>query len=177
MTVIIGYDDTVNRTMYMGCDTVVTQSDFIKYHLKSKIQRFDSHSILVGYAGHLQPVYHVRSNFSPPDVGDCSLDSYVHLIAKEMKELVDECICEGEVFGALVGIHGKFFDIDERGLLREAEYPFSTIGSGEKTAFGSLLTSIDYPTSIEDKVNKALEVTSKIIWNVQEPFVIEKMKY
>lgn len=178
MTVIIGYNDSENRTMYMACDTVVTQSDFIKYHLKSKIQRFDSHGILIGYAGHLQPVYHVRDNFNPPDIPESYLvDEYVKLLAREMKELVDECICEGEVFGALIGIGGKFYDVDERGLVRESEYEFGVLGSGEKTAFGSLMTSINYPIPVIEKIKTALEVTSKLIWNVQEPFVIEQIKY
>ena len=67
MTVIVGYVDEDAKKMYIAGDTLVTNSDYTKYHVDTKLQRIelipedDSQTLIMGYAGSLAPIQYVKN--------------------------------------------------------------------------------------------------------------------
>jgi ATP-dependent protease HslVU (ClpYQ) peptidase subunit len=178
MTVIIGYFDKKEKTMYMACDTLVTHSDFTKYNLKTKIQRFPTQNIMIGYAGSLAPIHAVKMNlsFEPREEGVDLFDYVCREIATNIVDTLDSVIRDGDAFGALIAIEDRLFEVDERGLVTESPRDFYATGTGEKTCYGALL-ALEYTNiSIPERINIALKVTSETIFNVAPPFVVESFK-
>ena len=180
MTVIIGYVDPSNSEMYMACDTLICSSDYTQSYLKSKIQKFEGHNVLIGYAGNLAPIQYIRNKITIDEPYKEGMDLFEYVVrtfAEPMMDLLDGYLRDGDSFGALIALEGRIFEVDERGLVEESLEPFRCMGSGDKVAYGSLYTTKYMGYTVEEKLNRALEVTEKVIFNVGHPFIIERIKY
>ena len=184
MTVIIGYVDKQNDTVYMGADSRTSQSTYVDTWNDQKV--FIKGDFLLGACGTLRGLNVLKYQFEPPEHPEnMSVEQYINsLFINELqydftnlgvKEFDKDEGIELSSTLVLVGYKGRLFEIGADFSVHESTGFFRTIGSGGQIALGVLLATEDDMFSIEHKIYNALSLTSMIDAGVGPPYVILKL--
>ena len=72
----------------------------------------------------------------------------------------------------IVATPGKIFEVQPDYSVLEPELGICSVGCGEDVAMGSLITTLDFDMTPQEKIIKALEAAEQYCCGVQRPFRI-----
>ena len=183
MTIIIGYIDTINNTIYMGGDSCVSQNTSTYVMKDQKV--FQKDEFLIGSGGKLRMSNILKYQFEPPThPKNMSIEQYMNSL---FINKLHKCFCDldfdktnedknGFDGVILIGYRGHLFEIDCQYGVFEGIKPYYCIGSGGEIALGVLIANEDIQNmSIEDKINQALQITGENDNSVGPPYYILKL--
>lgn len=190
MTIIIGYINKKDNSIFMAGDSRTCQDSYYDTMNEQKVFIKNGHGMtddkfIIGASGTLRLVNILKYNLDlPKHPKEMSTKEYIYTIfIDSIRKCFEQCGLkpgkepDQDFNGAfLVGYKGKLFEIGCDYAINESIYPFMTIGSGGFIAAGSLMTTLNDNISIEEKINKALEVTGQLDCSVGPPYYILKLK-
>ena len=180
MTIIIGYVNKENNSVFMSGDSRTTQDSY--YDTMNVKKVFIKNDFIIGASGTLRLINILKHKFIPPKypnrINRLSIDEYMNTLFIDEVRLcfINNGLRQGrepdqDYNGAfLVGYKGRLFEVGCDFAINESQLPFATLGSGSLIASGSLMTTLYDDISIEEKINKALEVTGKLDCGVGPPY-------
>lgn len=178
MTCIIGIKE--KDSIYLAADSVAVSGQFKEQLGNPKI--FRNGSFLFGYAGSPRMAQILRYTTFPEccdwDIERYMCSTFIDTLRQSIKNkgniVYKNGIDELDASSFLAVYKDRLFIIEENFQVIWVKSPFICIGSGKYIATGAMeaLGSCDLETVY--KLKKALEITSKFICSVEEPFVIER---
>jgi ATP-dependent protease HslVU (ClpYQ) peptidase subunit len=182
MTVIIGYIDKENDTVYMGGDSAITFGNTIDYSKDKKV--FQKNDFLIGTSGLQRTIQILKYDFYPPDKPEnMTVEQFINtLFINSLRECFKnngfaEKKNEKEEFDStiLVGYKRRLFRIAYDYSVHETERSFISIGCGEDFAEGALSALMESNLNIEERIKKALEIAGEFCNGVESPYYVLKM--
>ena len=189
MSCIIGYNDKVNKVIWMGADSAgsTTDTSYIQTNPKVFIK---ANKMIIGYVGSFRMGQILQYNFSLPlhrksDESNMEymVRSFIPELMKTFKEKGIVTVRDEFVYGIgefLVGYNGELFSIDNAFQVLQQETNFMCCGCGEDFANGAMFgMSLFQPVckDVEKRIRFALQTTEYYSKSVRSPFTILKLKY
>lgn len=162
--------------VWIGGDSAAMSQGVIYRVENGKVWR--SGEFLFGVAGDLSPGITIRFTFTPPQIPDDDLDSYMATtFADELRaslkrrgRLEVENAVESVNCALLVGVRGALYHMDESFCMTPSLENYCAIGSGREVALGSL--SETRRLEPERRIRRALERAEYWTDGVRAPFHI-----
>lgn len=160
--------------IYMGADRGLFNTDSGDVSLcgDAKIWKYDN--VLVGGAGETKILQKLQYNIDYKTVyakWKTTLRSSEQALAQTFIPMVDDVIGSlTEDFSILLGIGDELFILEENLAIVKLKNKYEAIGSGGDYAVGAIQALEPYNGKIENKIKKALQISSQYNVFVREPF-------
>lgn len=171
MTCIVGM--VHKGKVFIGADSL--GSNGFSKEIRKEPKVFHNGEFLIGGTSSFRMLDLLKWKFNPPTIknGDDLHKFMCTEFVDAVRELFKDngyCITSGDwesgVF--LVGVRGRLFKVESD--FQVSEHDYTSCGSGEKHALGSLFTS-KRNSPVKD-ITKALEAAEYFMVSVQRPFVV-----
>jgi ATP-dependent protease HslVU (ClpYQ) peptidase subunit len=178
MTCIIGMVDS-NKKIYMGADSAGISS--YDLNIRSDPKVFKNNEFLIGFTSSFRMGQLLRYCFDPP-LHSNSMDDMKYMVSCFIPSIKD-CFetggylktKEGQHSGGLflVGYRTNLYKIYDDFQVATLKNTVDSVGCGSQVALGAMY-ALDYLTP-KNRINKALNITSKLNIGVHPPFIIESI--
>lgn len=183
MTCVVGFADRNLNTTWIGADSLGSNGYTKEVQSSSKVFRNATmKDIVIGGTTtfrHLDLLKYANNLFDEVDTYKKTEIDHKFMVTKFIPRVIElfktGVIDETEINrGAnfLVATPGRLFEVQNDYSVLEPELGICAVGCGESVAMGSLLTTISFDISPQDKIIKALEAAEKYCCGVQRPFRI-----
>lgn len=175
MTCIVGM--THGGKVYIGADSLGSETTSVK-EKRREHKVFLVGDFLIGGCGSFRMLNLLQWKLELPEYsGLTNLHKYMctHFVDAVRQVYLENGFAVANEYWTteefLVGIRGRLFKIHDD--FHVAEYDYTTIGSGEYHALGSLYTS--KRTNPHKSILKALKCAETFVGSVQSPFIIKSI--
>ncbi len=186
-TCIVGYNDKVNRIIYIGGDSAGVGSGYIANRKDPKV--FQNGNMIFGYTSSFRMGQLLRFKLKIPKQKKAMSD--YEFMVTDFMDAVKKCLTDNgfskilnnevTVGTFLVGYKGEIYEIDDDLQVGMVYENYNAVGCGDRWAKGALyaIEDILIPEVLkpQQKIIIALEAAEKYSTGVRSPFNIVKLKY
>lgn len=183
MTCIIGFTDKEKGISWIGGDSLGSNGYTKSIENSPKVFRNETfRNILIGGTTtfrHLDLLRYSTNLFDEADFYKKTNIDHKYMVTKFIPKIIElfknGIISESENNRGgnfIVATPNNIFEIQNDYSVLEPSFGFCAVGSGEDVAMGSLITTINFDISPQEKIVRALEAAEKYCCGVQRPFRI-----
>lgn len=183
LTCIIGFTDRENNISWIGGDSLGSDGYIKATEMPSKVFRNETFTnVLIGGTTtfrHLDLLKYSESLFDEIDWYKKANIDHKYMVTKFIPKVIElfkyGIIGEPETKRGgnfIVATPGKIFEVRPDYSVLEPELGICSVGCGEDVAMGSLITTLDFDMTPQEKIIKALEAAEQYCCGVQRPFRI-----
>lgn len=179
MTCIVGIIDKKQKKVFIGADSAGVGGLDITIRRDPKVFKVDE--FVIGCTSSFRMIQLIRYSFHPPKIFP-DADVYMYMCTDFINSL-RRCFKEGGFISItdnvekggtfLVGIRERLFSIQNDFQVAESSDDFDSCGCGSSYALGVMKILSIQEISVEEKINKSLEVATHFSAGVRPPFIIE----
>jgi len=187
LTCIIGYLDAVNDCVWMGGDSLGSNSSTKEVNSQPKVFRNEIFkNVIMGSTStfrHIDLLKYADSLFNEADFYKGTNLDHKYMVTKFIPNLItlfengiksENATNKGANF--IIGAKNKLFEVQPDYSILEPSDGYTSVGCGYNLAMGSLYSTKKLDIPIKDKIRIALEAAEHVSCGVQRPFKIINTK-
>lgn len=185
MTCIVGLKDKKNKCVWMGSDSLGSNSYTKVVQAQPKCFRYkEREDTVMGSTStfrHIDLLKYDTTLFSELDKFKNVEINHEYMVTKfvpKLHNLFKDGLIEptknGVVEGAnfIIGVKDRLYELQGDYSVMDNKDGYAAVGCGENHAYASLFTTEDMDMEAKDRIIKALESAEKFCCGVQRPFTI-----
>lgn len=179
MTCIIGFADKDKKKVWIGGDSAGVAGYSIQ--IRGDVKVFRNGPFIMGFTTSFRMGQLLHYVFKPPE-HPAELDDmafmvsvFIPAIKKCFKDGGFQKTKEGGERGGsfLVGYRGNLYEVDDDYQVGIMQDNIASVGCGSEVATGAMYGLLNVKMNPDDRIRKALEITTYLNGGVRAPFVVE----